>query len=527
MRKNKKWGKKWAALVLSGLFGFSVATASAAAEVVDLTLEESIRLALDNNRTIKMSESDVDAAAWARHEARRNGGPTLSWQGSATTLGGKSVAEGRRAEPLTGVKYDRNFYNSLTLQFPLYTGGQLENSIEAAEYGLDAADLTLEATRQTVKALATSAYYKILQCRNMIQVKREAVDTLEAHLQNVNAQYRVGMVAKSDVLRSQVELANQQQALVNAQNNYDIAIATFNNIIGLPTDTVVNARDELAYTKYDLQLSECTKYALDHRPDGIAADRALKAAEAQMKAAKAGYRPKVAAQAERVFAGDKAFGTNHTTSDSMRVGVVASWNIFDNNVTEAQVQQKKEEVYKAEQKFLALREQIQLDVQTAYLNLLAAEKNIQTTKVAVDKAQEDYKIAQVRYSAGVGTNLDVMDAEESLISAQTTYITALYNYNISKADLDQAMGLQVGLDVTPYQTGDISQMIPVRPAADTSQNLTAQDAERPKTHAIELPRAERPVRTPEGNTSSNSAADESAARLERSAAGEDTGKATQ
>ena len=98
MRKNKKWGKKWAALVLSGLFGFSVATASAAAEVVDLTLEESIRLALDNNRTIKMSESDVDAAAWARHEARRNGGPTLSWQGSATTLGGKSVAEGRRAE---------------------------------------------------------------------------------------------------------------------------------------------------------------------------------------------------------------------------------------------------------------------------------------------------------------------------------------------------------------------------------------------------------------------------------------------
>ena len=494
MGQKKTWGRKLTALVLGGLFGLSMATVSASAEVVDLTLEESIRLALDNNRTIKISESDVETATWARHEARRNGGLTLSWKGSATTLGGRSVADARLAEPLTGIKYDRTFYNHLTLQFPLYTGGQLENSIEAAEYGLDAADLTLEATRQTIRARVTSAYYKILQCRNMIQVNQEAVDTLEAHLRNVEAQYRVGMVAKSDVLRSQVELANQQQALVNAQNNYDIAIASFNNLVGLPTDTIVNASDELTYTKYDLQLSECTWYALEYRPDGIAADRAMKAAEAQMRATKAGYRPKIMAQAERVFSGDKAFGTNHAGSDTMSVGVVASWNIFDNNITEAQVEQRKEEVYRAEQRFLALQEKIQLDVQTAYLNLLAAEKNIQTTKVAVDKAQEDYKIAQVRYGAGVGTNLDVMDAEESLISAQTTYITALYNYNTSKADLDQAMGLQVGLDVTPYQKEEISRVVPVRPATDTSQNLSARDAAMPKTHAIALPRAERPAK---------------------------------
>ncbi len=511
MRENHTWGRKWTALVLGGLLSFSAATAAASAEVVDLTLEESIRLALDNNRTIKMAESDVEAAVWARHEARRNGGLTLSWKGSATTLGGRSVADARLAEPLTGIKYDRTFYNHLTLQFPLYTGGQLENSIEAAEYGLDAAGLTLEATRQTIRARATSAYYKILQCRNMIQVNQEAVDTLEAHLRNVEAQYRVGMVAKSDVLRSQVELANQQQALVNAQNSYDIAIASFNNLVGLPTDTIVNASDELTYTKYDLQLSECTWYALEHRPDGIAADRAMKAAEAQMRATKAGYRPKIMAQAERVFSGDKAFGTNHAGSDTMSVGVVASWNIFDNNITEAQVEQRKEEVYRAEQRFLALQEKIQLDVQTAYLNLLAAEKNIQTTKVAVDKAQEDYKIAQVRYSAGVGTNLDVMDAEESLIRAQTIYITALYNYNTSKAALDQAMGLSVGLDITPYQAGDISQMIPVRPAADTSQNLTARDAATPKSRAIKLPRAERPAKVPDAAVSPRVSVEESAA----------------
>ncbi|MDY6295937.1 MAG: TolC family protein, partial [Schwartzia succinivorans] len=133
-----------------------------------------------------------------------------------------------------------------------------------------------------------------------------------------------------------------------------------------------------------------------------------------------------------------------------------------------------------------------LEVQTALLSLQAAEKNIQTTKVAVDKAQEDYKIAQVRYSAGVGTNLDVMDAEQALITAQTTYITALYNYNTSKASLDLAMGIKVDLDVAGYYKNGLPGDIPVRESADKTQNLSASEAAMPKTHAIQLPHAERP-----------------------------------
>ena len=90
-------------------------------------------------------------------------------------------------------------------------------------------------------------------------------------------------------------------------------------------------------------------------------------------------------------------------------------------------------------------------MRTAYLNLTSAEKSIETAKVAVEKAQEDYKIAQVRYSAGVGTNLDVMDAEEKLTAAQSKYYNTLYQYNNSKADLDRAMGLMVDLDVSKLQ----------------------------------------------------------------------------
>ena len=497
MKRIKKLQKTLAVLAVAGYMGFAVLGTAQAAPIVELTLQQSIDMALANNRTIKESAEDQAAAYWAHRQARRQAGPTLSWSDQGTyALGGNT----QRYAELADLRNKSFYINRAAISFPLYTGGRIENNIEAAELGRDAADLTLEATRQAIKQQTTSAYFQILQFRNLIQVNKEAVDTLQAHLDNVNAQYRVGTVAKSDVLRSQVELANQQQALVNAQNNYDVAVATFNNVVGLPTDTIVDAKEDLSYTKYDISLPRCTEYALIHRPDGIAMERAWKKAEATMKAAKAGYRPQLNAAVTRSWTGDEPVSTNlgginNYNNDGTAGTLQMSWNIFDNNVTEAQVQQAKASMRKAEQKLYETQETIQLDVRKAYLNLLAAEQNIHTTKVAVDQAQEDYKIAQVRYSAGVGTNLDVMDAESKLIQTQTTYITALYNYNTNKAALDQAMGLKVELDVANYYKGTIDETIPVQPSRDTAMNLTAADAGVVSPAVVHLENAERPSET--------------------------------
>ena len=101
----------------------------------------------------------------------------------------------------------------------------------------------------------------------------------------------------------------------------------------------------------------------------------------------------------------------------------------------------------------------------------------------------------VEVDPSVGTNLDVMDAESKLIQTQTTYITALYNYNTNKAALDQAMGLKVELDVANYYKGAIDETIPVRPSIDTSRNLTAADAGVVSPVIVHLPNAERPSET--------------------------------
>ncbi len=448
MIKNM-YGKKLTALVLGGLLSLSLGGTVLAADTVDLTLDDSVKIALENNRKIKQSAAEQESANWSLKAARRQGGPTFTWTATANRQGGDAYAGA------TNPAYRSQFANVFKASLPLYTGGQLEGGIAAAKYGVSAADLTLENMKQYIKAQTTSDYFKVLQCRNLIKVDQDAVDTLLAHLENVNAQYRVGTVAKSDVLSSQVQLANAQQALVSAKNDYDVAVATLNNLIGLPTGTTLNLRDELLYNKYDLTLDGCTQYAMQHRPDALAAQYAVKEAEESVRVAQAGNRPSVALVADKYKAGEKAFGQDHRSGNYWEMGLNASWNVFDNNLTQAKVNQQKAALWKAQQAAVEQQDTVQLEVRTAYLNLITAEKNIQTTKVAVEKAQEDYKIAQVRYSAGVGINLDVMDAEEKLTSAQTNYYTSLYNYNASKASLDKAMGLAVDLDVAQYQTPEV------------------------------------------------------------------------
>ena len=433
---RKSLNKTITAVLLSGSLFFMGTGAVSAEEVVDLTLDNSVQMALENNRTIKQSYYDTDAARWALKEKKKKKGLTISWQGSAASLNGSYYNQLNR---------DESYGNVLEAAIPLYTGGQLENNIKANEIGVDISDLNLENTKQQIKFDTTEGYYNILQARNLVGVNEETVSQLQEHLNVVSARYAAGTVAKSDVLRSQTELADAQQNLVNAENNYDLSMSSLNNIIGLPIQTKLNIKDELRYTKYDLNFDECVDTAMANRPDGVAAIKAVEQAQAMVDAAKAGNLPQVEAYTSYTIDGNDAFKDD--AAEQAQVGIRANWNIFDNNVTKAQVRQAEAALYKAQEQAQYVREGIQLEVHQAYLSLLAAEKNIKTTSVAVNQATEDYQIAQVRYSAGVGTNIDVMDASVALTTARTNYVQALYDYNVSKAQLDKAMGMPVDLDV--------------------------------------------------------------------------------
>ncbi len=473
MKKNV-FRKKLGALVLGSLLAVSMTGTAMAEEAADadapmnLTLEDSVRLALDNNKTIRQSEADLENAVWARHQARRTFGPTVKYSTSFTRHGGWYYNDSGNLH--------RTYSNGVTLSMPIYTGGELENSIKAADLGMNAAELALEQTKQGIKEATMAAYYKALQAKNQINVAQDSVNTLNEHLKNVNAQYTVGTVAKSDVLATQVQVADAEQSLITANNDYDVAIATLNNYMGVYTGTKLNLTDSLDYKVYEIPFEDCISYARTNRPDVLNADYQVEINKAKMEGAKAGYRPSVNVELGKNWAGEQPFNAADTdpryaqgNNWSATVGI--SWNVWDNNVTQAKVEAAKAAVTKAEAAAEDTRQKGDLEVRTAYLNMKAAERSIHTTSVAVERAKEDYKIAQVRYAAGVGTNLDVMDAEEKLTKAQTNYYTSLYNYNTSKASLDKAMGIMVDLDVTKLAL-DTEKAVVVTKAAEEAEEAT-------------------------------------------------------
>lgn len=252
----------------------------------------------------------------------------------------------------------------------------------------------------------------------------------------------------SDILSSKVQLANAVQSLVTSQNDYNNALATLCNLIGLPVSDDLLIKDNMSYQKIVVNLQDCTEYALKHRPDGISALYAVKKAEKDIAVVKSNRLPQVNAQVSRTFNGEKIFDNDH--NDNWSAGLSVSWNVFDNNVTVAQVQENEATLRRLQSAYEQTREKIELDVRKAYNNLIASEKNILTIQIAVKQAEEEYTIAQVKYDEGVGTNLEVMDAQEKLTESQTNYFSALYNYNVSKAQLDKAMGVPIYIDVVLY-----------------------------------------------------------------------------
>lgn len=438
------WQKHLAAIVAGGFLTLSVSGVWAAP--VELSLNDSIALALQNNPAIKVAEADKDAASWKIKEAKTSKSPMLSFDHTSARAsydgGTKVVPDGnggaRSFDFSSGIA--NNYSNNVTLSLPLYTGGKAEGVIEQAKLGYESADYSVAKTKQQIKLDATTAYYNVLQTRNLVTVADESVNSLTAHLKNVQAHYDVGTVAKSDLLRSEVELANAQQYLIKAQNAADLAVANMNNVIGLPLGSELALKEELQYQKYEITLEDSIDYALAHRPEAAQAAIGVEAAKEGRNIAKSGYRPTLGLAAANSWDDDDFPGFEN---DNWSVGLKANFNIFDSGLTKSKVEQADASIAKAEQQAKQVTDGIQLEVRQAYLNMQEAEKRIDTTKVAVDKAQEDFKIAQVRYGAGVGTNIDVLDAQVALTQAKTNYIQALYDFNTSKAELEKAMGATV------------------------------------------------------------------------------------
>lgn len=415
-------------------------------ERLTLTLEDSIRLALSQNPYHLAAEERVEAAKSKIREAAANFFPSLNAQG-LNTLDEKvfelELPSFIPGEPPQKVAMDftRDYQFSLSVSLPLFTGGRLLSGFKQAKYNFQSTEEGARQSRHLTVFNTKRAFYGYLLAQKFVKVAEEAVEVAEKHLKNVKSLYEVGMASKFDLLRSEVQLANLKPQLIRSRNNLRIAELSLKTLLGLDLDKPIGVEGALKYEPIEPDLETVLTTAMQNRPEINQMKYQKQIANEMLKISRAEYFPTIALSGAYNFWADKLNFQKDTWQSYYSVNLVFSIPIFNGFATSAKVAQSKAMIREIELSQKGLRDTVRFEVRQAILKLEEAKESLLSQEKNVEQAQESLRIAELNFTEGLITTLDVSSVQVALSQAKTNYSQALYDYAISKAGLDNAMGV--------------------------------------------------------------------------------------
>ncbi len=404
-----------------------------------LTLSRCIEIALRKNPTIVAAVNTVGVNRSRVGEARSAYYPQISATGAYSRS--RSITT-PQVNPLAPTAPVNESSGTVTLNQNIYDFGRTSSSVDISKYGLESSRSDLSTAEDVAILSVKQAYYGVLQAKRNRDVAADVIKQFQLHLDQARGFYEVGTKAKIDVIKAEVDLSNAKLSLINAENAFKIALVTLNNAMGVPDAPEYSLEDNLSFQQYPITLEEATAKAFESRPDlkSIVAKR--QAAEANISLQRSGYYPFLSGNANYTKSESTVDREPRTSSNtnSWDVGVALTFPLFNGFLTSHQVAEAKSSFYVLKANEEAVRQQILLDVRQSYLNLQAAEASISTADLAVKQAKENMDLANGRYSAGVGSPIEVSDAFATYVTAQANYTSALANYKIAQANIERAMG---------------------------------------------------------------------------------------
>ncbi len=443
----------WVAAASATLAAPAVAIAQAPAAPRSITLAEALSLAAQNNHGLRVSafEVTVARAQLAQAEAFKSGQLALS--GSYTRInqvsGGVIVLPpGTLPPPNDTVTItirlpapNPNIYSAaLTYTYPIYTGGRIESQVALAQANLRGSEATLERAKQQLVLDVKQAYYGLLTAQAGIDVAQRTVDSADENLRVARARVAAGASPRFDEIQAEVNSANARQGLIRARNATALAQQGLDALVALPLDTVLAPRETMALIPVRSDVAELIRRALDARPEMAELKARLAAAVAAIELARAGGRPAV------ILAGGPNYGNSTGTagttvaSSGWSVTLSATVPIFDGHLTDQKIREAEARVEQLRASEAQLRQGIELDVRRSMLNYASAAEGLVTAEKTIEQAQEGLRIANVRFSAGVSTTLEVVLAQGALVTAEANRIQALFDVNLARAQLERAIG---------------------------------------------------------------------------------------
>jgi outer membrane protein len=404
-----------------------------------LTLEESIKIAMERSLTLHSATMGVVGSEFRRKEAITNFLPLWTGQYGWTRYN-QPIPIGTFGTAASA--QDRDVFNlSTTLNQPVFTGGFNLATYRFAKLGVGLSRETLETAKRDLVLQVRVGYFTILRADKFLAVAEQQVKNFEAQLEVTKAFFDVGIVPKNDVLLAEVNLANAKQQLVKAANDLATAKASFNILLRREVSTTFEVADILAYKVFPLSFEQSLEEALRLRPEVKAAQLNIDQAKENVKIARSGFFPTISLAGNYSrFSDDLDLSGGFKFSDRWTVQALATFTLWNWGNTAFKVGENKVKVTQAEDSKTQLIESITLEVKNDYLNLLTAERNINVTEKAIEQAEENLRMNEERYKYQVATQTDVVNAVTLLAQARTNYYGALSDFNVAKAQLERSMG---------------------------------------------------------------------------------------
>jgi outer membrane protein len=416
--------------------------------IENLSLKDTIEMAIDANLNLKQSREEVKAAEETRKASITRFLPTFSASYDYLHRNKPMTQE------LTGIGPSPDFivrpedqYTFVTsFNQPIFNGFSLINQYRVADLGLDAAEFGEKVTRQDVILDAKNAFYSVLKAEKLLGIAKQRVTQIAAQKDVAENFYEVGMSPLNDLLEAQASLANARQNFIVAQNNLEIARSQFNVVLRRPVNAPVKIEDILDYSPFVYDFDYCLESAKENRLEITLADLEVEIAEKEVALAKKDYFPSLNLRGNYTRTGDdyKAKGGEGISdSASWEIQAVAEWEFWQWGRTHFGVREKLHRLSQAQYSRSQILDNIELEVKTSFLRTKESEKNIITVEKAIEQAKENFRINQERFKEQVATTTDVLDAQTLLSNTLTNYFNALYDFKISKATLFRSMGQEV------------------------------------------------------------------------------------
>lgn len=422
--------KKITLLILFMLLSGKMIWAAEAIQKGDvLTLPQCIDTALKNHPALNAAASTIRQSESKIGQARSGYFPQITFESGYSRVGPPPASF--RNDPY-------NYYsNTMNLNQMLLDFGKTSTSVDIQHLGKQSAEADFQTVNDSVVLAVKEAYYAFLKAKMSETVATETVVQFQQHFDIASAFFETGKSSKIDVTSAEVNLSSARIQVISAQNALRLARVNLNKAMGVISAAEYNVQETFHLEQADIPFDDALAQAYKNRPDILSTSLKKDALQRSIDLNKKGYLPVLSGNAAYGYAGD-----DKSMDKSWNVGVALTFPLFTGLSTKYAVDEARANLDVATANEETLRQNVYLEVQSAWLNRREAFERIEAGRIVVRQAEETLELARGRYATGVGSSIEITDAMIKLNNAKMTYITALSDFSIAQARLEKAIGVK-------------------------------------------------------------------------------------